>query len=344
MKPYADLTRLGRLRRLRKLAQLALREYDLPGAELKFLHYQGNLIFRADLPELPAEPVTGPFLPDRFNLRILTMNDPEAIRAELLWLTAIRQGTGLPVPEPVPNRSGELLTEIMTPGVPQGRVVSLMRWVDGRHRGKNIPAQHVRAFGRLVAQLHKFAASWQPPPGFKRFHWDYDGLFGKHGELGGTPVAELVAAMPDQYRQPFVSVSTQIRQMMDAFGKQPDAYGMIHADLYPDNLLFKAGEPRIIDFEDCGFGYWMYDLGTALSPWAWRDQWPQMRAAFLDGYAEIRQLPEAQLQHLDLFIAAQFAVMVLWATLFIQQDPAMRAVHEAWLHKDGARMLEYFDR
>lgn len=43
MKPYDQLTRLGRLRRMRRLAQAALDRYGLTGARLTFFQYEGNV-------------------------------------------------------------------------------------------------------------------------------------------------------------------------------------------------------------------------------------------------------------------------------------------------------------
>ena len=78
MKPYAQLTRLGQLRRLRKLAETALVEYGLSDANLKFQHYEGNVIFRADMPGKSLPKPDDIFVPNRYNLRILSMNDPKA--------------------------------------------------------------------------------------------------------------------------------------------------------------------------------------------------------------------------------------------------------------------------
>jgi len=40
--------------------------------------------------------------------------------------------------------------------------------------------------------------------------------------------------------------------------------GLIHADLHLGNALFWSDEVRVIDFDDCGFGYWLYDIAFAL--------------------------------------------------------------------------------
>ncbi len=84
MKPYEELTRLGRLRRLRKLAETALEEYGMADAILTFQHYGGNVIFRVDVPAPVSYIETHEyFVPNRYNLRILTMNNPKFTQSEL---------------------------------------------------------------------------------------------------------------------------------------------------------------------------------------------------------------------------------------------------------------------
>lgn len=341
MKPYKELTRLGLLRRLRRVAALALDAYGLTGARLTFQQYSGNVIFRADAPKAaPFKDGHRLYVPNRYNVRVLAISDTDTIASELTWLAALR-GEDLPVPEPVPTLDGRLFTRVATPGVPQGRVVSLMRWIDGRHLTSSPSSHQAKALGQLVARLHCFSAGWQAPEGFTRFHWDWDGQFGER-ELSNT--ADLIASLPARFKEPFLGVTRQVREVMDSFGEGPDAYGLIHADLYLENVLFGGGEPRLIDFEDCGFGYWMCDLGVFFSQWPWTNEFPRIRDAFLAGYCQVRALPEAQLRHLDLFVAAQCAQMVLWASAFIRHDPARRSEHEAWREREGIKLLRYFER
>lgn len=342
MKPYEELTRLGRLRRLRKLAEAALEEYGMADATLTFQHYGGNVIFRVDLPNpVSVKETYEYYIPNRYNLRILTMNNPQFTQSELTWLATLRSEAGLPVPEPVPTLDGRMLITVTTPGVPQGRVISLMRWVDGRQIAeRNMTPQHARSWGGLTGRLHKFAAGWAPPDGFKRFNWDWDGLLGN--SVLRTPVDELIASMPVAFQEPFEKVSLQTKVVMESFGKGPDAYGMIHSDMFLENVLFKDGEPRLIDFEDCGFGHWMLDIGIVLAQFRWMDRWPQIRDAFLDGYKQMQTLPIEQLEKLDLFMAVPHAINVLWASAFIQADPAMTAENEKWRDNDGKKLLRYF--
>ena len=131
---------------------------------------------------------------------------------------------------------------------------------------------------------------------------------------------------------------------MVAFGRNPDAYGLIHGDMYPENLLFKGGKALFIDFEDFGYGYWMWDLGVALCSWPWTDDLGWKKDALVEGYTQVRALPDEQLKHIDLFMAAQLATMVLWSTAFILRDPAMEPEHEKWRTREGDRLLRYFER
>jgi len=344
MKPYKELTRLGRLRRLRLLANKALEEYGMTGSKLTFTHYEGNVIFRVDVPGSSLnKDRSDPYVPNRYNLRILSTSNAEGIASELTWLAALRAEAGIPVPEPIPTVDGKLLTRIVTPGVPEGKYVSLMRWVDGRRLTvKSMRPLHLKAWGQLVGRLHQFAAGWQAPEGFERPVWDW------HGQLGEGvlryPTDELIASMPPHFQEPFKLVSEQTREVMESFGKGPYAYGMIHADMFLENVLFKKGEPRIIDFEDCGFGYWMFDIGVVLAQWPWTEDFPLVRDSFFDGYSSVRVLPDEQLKHLDLFMAAQHATMVLWSSAFIRNDPGMLEEYEEWRNDEGNKLLRYFDR
>jgi Ser/Thr protein kinase RdoA (MazF antagonist) len=270
------------------------------------------------------------------------MNNPQFTQSELTWLTVLRSKLGLPVPEPVQNLDGQLLTTVSTPGLPQGKVVSLMRWVDGRHYAEtSIQPYHAKAWGQLTGSMHQFAAQWTPPDDFNRFHWDWDGQLG-NGVLR-TPVDQAVASMPIEIQEPFIIISKQLKDAMESIGKGPDAYGMIHSDMYLDNVLFKAGKPRLIDFEDCGFGYWMLDIGIVLAQFRWTDQWNLIHDAFLEGYLQMHNLSAVQLEQLDLFMAMPYATNVLWASAMILEDPAMRAENEKWREIDGKILLRFFN-
>jgi Ser/Thr protein kinase RdoA (MazF antagonist) len=168
-----------------------------------------------------------------------------------------------------------------------------------------------------MAQLHDHAARWTPPPGFTRLSYDWDGLFGE-GTGSGVPGSTIWEHVPRRYYEPFAVAAERLRQVMDRWGQGPDVYGLIHADLGVDaNLLFWHDQPRAIDFDDCRFGYWMFDLAVGLEHCQEDPAFPQFRDALLDGYSESRPLPQEQVQQFPLFLAACNALFIVWPVAMI---------------------------
>ncbi len=94
----------------------------------------------------------------------------------------------------------------------------------------------------------------------------------------------------------------------------PDVFGLIHADLHSSNYLFHGKEVRAIDFEDCGRGYYLYDLAVTIDELEaeFADRAPELRAALLRGYRHVRPLSEGHEALLDLFVAMRLAELVRW--------------------------------
>jgi Ser/Thr protein kinase RdoA (MazF antagonist) len=150
--------------------------------------------------------------------------------------------------------------------------------------------------------------------------------------------------MPKHFQEPFKSVSQDAKRAMEKLGQGKDAFGLIHADLYPENILYSAGRAMPIDFEDCGYSYWIWDIAVALCTWAWDGHWAAMRDAFYEGYQAVGCLPDEQWGMLDLFIATQNATMLLWASAFLQHDPKRADEYIPWRDESGVRVLSFFQR
>ena len=343
MHTFSQLSRKRRLYRFRALARSALDVYGYAHARLKFLQYFENIIYRVDVPGMAKHSSKDdPYLPGRYVLRIHALGDAGAIGSELTWLSALSQEAGLLVPAPIMTLDGKPLAKIVTSDIPAGRVISLMRWLDGRRPRKALTPKQMAALGQVVAQMHVFAAGWQLPAGFTRPHWDWDALLG--GSLFKRSMDEVVATIPAKFLHPFQVISKKAKQVMSSFGKGPEAYGMIHGDLYPENVLFKAGKALPIDFEDCGFGHWMMDIAVPLCGFAWGSEWERMRDAFHTGYSRVRVLPESQWACIDLFVAIQFAAMVVWSSALLMNDPKRAGEYDPWREKVGNQLLGYFNR
>ena len=87
---------------------------------------------------------------------------------------------------------------------------------------------------------------------------------------------------------------------------------MIHADFAPENLLVDADHVRLIDFDDAGFGWHLFEIATSLYFIMDEPFFDQARDALIEGYRRHRQLPDEQLELLPLFFLARGFTYVGW--------------------------------
>src|SRR5258706_11440455 len=79
------------------------------------------------------------------------------------------------------------------------------------------------------------------------------------------------------------------------------SYGLILADLHAGNCLFRQDGVAFIDFEDLSWGYFLYDVATALFGSIERPDYVELTKAFTTAYARIRPLPADSMHQLVLF-------------------------------------------
>ncbi len=150
--------------------------------------------------------------------------------------------------------------------------------------------------------------------------WDWETFFGNTMEYGGIPAAGCWDLLPAPVRAQFDEIARRMRTVMARLGSEPDAFGLIHADLHLENALFDGDAVRVIDFDDCGFGYWLYDIAVPLWEYRGRPDYAEIRTALLNGYADSRELPDVT--HLDDFIATRDVAFGLWFAGMAQVNPA----------------------
>lgn len=330
------------LRRLRKLAEKVLDAYGIHDARLTFINYSGNGLYRVDIPT--SSKTTEPFVPGRYTLRL---HQPgymsfEHITSELEWLSALHK-EGIGVPEPLRNLEDQWVSTVKGDyDIPQQRNCTLLRWVHGRMINKGIRPKHFKAMGRVMGKMHKQAQDWKPPKGFTRRSWDWEGLYGD-GAGFDPPAQKVRETIPKSHQNTFVKVTDKVQEAINDLGKGRKVYGLIHADIAIDaNILFHKDEARPIDFDDSGFGYWIFDLAVPLAHYIsdFKDTSPIMRNALLEGFQESHYLSEVQLEYLDLFIAARYAQEMVWAQAGALHNPCNTDEAMEWLNR-AARDLKH---
>jgi Ser/Thr protein kinase RdoA (MazF antagonist) len=77
-------------------------------------------------------------------------------------------------------------------------------------------------------------------------------------------------------------------------------------------VLVGEGEPRLIDFDDCGDGWYGFELATALFPLVVQGQAAAPGRAYVEGYRAVRALPDEQLEMLPTFLMARSLSYLGW--------------------------------
>lgn len=295
MRPFHNLSKTAQFRRLTSLAHRAILDYDLGKISFSPLQYIQNATWGVQCRGGP-----------RYVLRIHAprRHDTATIRSELLWLQALNAEDGFVVPIPIRTRGGRLWTTVSAEGVPEPRVCTLLTWLPGRFAQRTRTPALLRELGRLMARLHLQASRYRIPKSFVRPRWDHGGLFGRDAQ---TQVGW--DRLTRRQKRLFENVTERVGEIMERLGTDRDVFGLIHADLIFSNVMFHRGEARPIDFDDCGFGYFLYDMAILLDRIEMREDYAALRAALLEGYRQIRPLATKHEAHLDLFVLARWVFL-----------------------------------
>lgn len=239
-----------------------------------------------------------------------------AIRSELWWCAELARA-GLAVPAAVPLPDGGHLAVLGS-----GRMASVVAWVEGEPLGEaGVPlagsaadqaARH-HALGRLLAQIHGVTDRLALPDWFARPRWDRDGL------VGDTPFWGRFWDHP-ALTPPEASLLAEARAWLADRLEGP--IGLVHADVLRENILVQGDALSLIDFDDSGFGYRIYDLGTVLSQNLYEPGYADIRAALCEGYG-------VDAATVDAFTLARVLASVGWAAPRLPPGHPVHASHIA---------------
>ena len=87
---------------------------------------------------------------------------------------------------------------------------------------------------------------------------------------------------------------------------------MIHADFLPENLMVKGDDIQLIDFDDSGFGWHLFEFATSLFFDLGEDYFDEVFAAMVRGYRKHRELPDAHLELMPVFFMARAFTYLGW--------------------------------
>jgi len=290
------------LKHLHCLANAALMFWDLPaGASARMINVSENVTYLVEAPDR-----------SRAVLRVHRENyqTRRAIECELAWLDALSRDGVVKTPGYRMGLNGSAIQQLSVPGLANPRYLVLFDFVEGDapDESGNLTAGF-EELGSIAAKCHLHSLQWPKPTPFERLTWDIDAVFGPAAIWGDWRNApELTPELCKVLAQ----VEATIKARLSAYAKAPDRYNLIHADMRFANLLVDGSETRLIDFDDCGYGWFMYDFAAAISFIEDDPRIPDYKAAWLKGYQSVRALTQADIDEVDTLVMLRRMALLAW--------------------------------
>ncbi|MFD0859818.1 phosphotransferase enzyme family protein [Roseovarius aquimarinus] len=265
-----------------------------------------------------------------------------AIECELAWIAALKASRAVVTPESRAGKDGEVIQVGRIDSLEKPRFMVLFEFVEGTQPDEAGDLEGpFEELGEIAARTHEHSKSWRRPENFERLVWNVETIYGARtnwGDWRDAPgVTPEIAAVLER-------VEARVRARLEAFGAGPDRYGLIHADMRLANLLRDENGTRLIDFDDCGFGWFLYDFAAGISFMEDDPRIPALKAAWVRGYEKVRRLSAAEKAEIDTFVMLRRMALLAWIGSHIEApEPQALApdfarvsaeLGEAWL---GAR-------
>ncbi len=290
--------------RLESVARRALAEYGVgPDAQLTLLNVSENATFAVD------DPATG----QRTVLRVHRhgYHDEGAILSELAWVDALRDDTGIRTPQVLRAVDGRRVLALKEAGHRDPRHVVHFEFLPGAEPEPSSEGltPSFELLGAITARMHEHALHWRRPSSFTRFSWDHDAAFGRDPRWGRWQ--DGMAVGPDE-SEVLGRLDATLERRLARFGAGADRFGLVHADLRLANLLQDGERTYVIDFDDCGWGWFLYDFGAAVSFFEHDPRIPELADAWVQGYRSVRTLPAEDEAELATFVMMRRLLLVAW--------------------------------
>jgi Ser/Thr protein kinase RdoA (MazF antagonist) len=233
---------------------------------------------------------------------------PQEVAGELAWIAALRAEGVVETPAPVPGVDGRLLHSLMHDGTE--RMVAAFAFVPGRS-----PEPHedlvdwFRELGAVTARLHRHARTWARPADFTRKSWTVETILGPEGYWGDWRAGlGLTAADRPLLERGQSAIAADLAR----YGMGAERFGLIHGDLRLANLLADGTRLRVIDFDDCGFSWFMYDFAAAVSFFEHEPVVPSLMASWVEGYRAVAPLCAEDEAILPALVLMRRMLLVAW--------------------------------
>ena len=204
---------------------------------------------------------------------------------------------GINCPTPIARRDGALLSQLA------GKPAALVSFLDGRGTITPKP-QHCRNAGAALAAMHLAGEDYSFTRANDQGPQNWQTLFDSCAERADEVTPGLADLMQSELTH------------LTAHWPEHLPRGVIHADLFPDNVFFINGEVTgLIDFYFACNDIWAYDLAIMLNAWCFEADVNfniTKARALLAGYQSVRPMSPPEIDALP--ILARGAAMRFLST------------------------------
>ncbi|MFT4009050.1 MAG: phosphotransferase [Nocardioidaceae bacterium] len=283
------------------VAAEAIKHYGFSdGVRHELITLSENATYRVDDPGTGRTGILRVHRQDYHSLR--------SIMSELDWLAALRAESDVNTNVVIPTAAGDRVYVTEVDGIERYAVMfQVMPGVEPD--GTVLHPKSFHTLGVITAKLHAHARSWHPPAGFRRFSWDWAHSLGESPRWGRW---EDGIAIDEDDRLLFAEAASLVRRRLEVYGDGPERFGLVHADLRLANLLVEGDQVNVIDFDDCGYSWFMYDFGTAVSFIEHDPRVAAWQQAWVEGYRSIGVITDEDVAMLPTFVMLRRLLLVAW--------------------------------
>ena len=220
---------------------------------------------------------------------ILTLYEKRVAKGDLpffLGLMTHLASHGINCPQPVKSKSGEALSTLA------GRPAAIINFLEGVWPRKP-SAAHCAGVGQALAKMHLASRDF----GMTRAN--------ALSVSGWRPLFDAAASRADELQHGLRAfIAAELDHLENNVWPRNLPQGVIHADLFPDNVFFLGEQlSGIIDFTFACTDILAYDVAICLNAWCFESDYSfnvTKARAFLNAYGRERKLSDAEQDALPL--------------------------------------------
>ena len=247
------------------------------------------------------------------------------LEAEMVWISDVANETDVKVASPVKNREGDYVTTIALGQ--QKFHCCLFPFLEGTvarelaFGSDGTIGDAIAQVGEITAQLHRQVQRHPSYLKLNRFEWNLDSLVFHAADRWGS--WRNYHELTPETSELFARAEEICVKRLTAYGQAPDRYNLVHTDLSLNNIIIgRDGTCQVIDFDDCGKGWLLYDLSSSLLEF--EDNLPDMQERWAEGYEKYRHLTEADRREMLTFHVLRRIVRLGWIETHIDSDTVQK--------------------